>query len=327
MKLGDLGEFGLIARIRARVAQHQDVVLGIGDDCAATRIPAGALLLTTTDLLIEEVHFRRGWCDLKTLGRKSVNVNVSDIAAMGGAPFALYLGLGIPAGMSVEDLDALAEGVLDACRDFGVTLAGGDTCRSPGPLFISVTVEGWVPEGQLRSRAGARPGDLVWVSGTLGDSALALRDLLAGRVPAAHAARRHHDPCARVGLGRSLAAQGLATAMIDVSDGLLADLSHILDSSGVGALIERDALPLSPTFLDALAVDQALIETALSGGEDYELLFTSPPACASAVAALATAELAVTPIGRILPPNAGLQLVDAQGRSLPLPRAGFNHFG
>jgi thiamine-monophosphate kinase len=327
MKLRDLGEFGFIERIRARVGTTGDLVLGIGDDCAALRVPPEHLLLTTTDLLIEDVHFRRIWCDLRTLGRKSVNVNLSDIAAMGGQPVSLYLGLGIPEAMSVEELDQFAAGLIEACREHGVLLAGGDTCRSPGPFFISVTVEGRVPQDQLLTRSGARVDDVLWVSGTLGDSALALRRLLAGEPPTEQVARRHHDPSARVALGRALAEQGLATAMIDVSDGLLADLGHILDSSAVGALVECDQVPVSHCFREALGSEGELMELALSGGEDYELLFTSPPACRAAVAALATEDVALTPIGRILSSAQGLQLVDAQGHLLPHVRSGFNHFG
>ncbi|WP_429885982.1 thiamine-phosphate kinase [Geoalkalibacter halelectricus] len=326
MKLGDIGEFGFIERIRKRAAAASHLLLGIGDDCAVSRVAPGELLLASTDLLIEDIHFRRGWSDMHTLGRKSVSVNVSDLAAMGGRALNLYLGLGIPADTSVEDLDAFANGVLDACAAYGAVLAGGDTCRSPGPLFISVTVEGSVPEAQLVTRAGARPGDLLWVSGTLGDSALALRELLAGRRPPALLAARHHDPCARLDLGRVLAVQGLATAMIDVSDGLLADLGHILDSSAVGALVERDVLPLSPAFRAALQAEPALLDLALCGGEDYELLFTSPPEKAAAVAALAAQGVPVTQIGRILPQDHGLCLIDVQGRPCAPPRGGFDHF-
>ncbi|WP_305042732.1 thiamine-phosphate kinase [Geoalkalibacter sp.] len=326
MKLAEIGEFGFIARVRQRAESCADLVLGIGDDCAASRPAPGELLLTSTDLLIEDVHFRRAWSDPRTLGRKSVSVNVSDVAAMGGKPASLYLGLGIPGGVAVEDLDAFADGVLEACAEYGAVLAGGDTCRSPGPWFISVTVQGRVPEGELLTRQGARPGDLLWVSGRLGDSALALRELLAGGRPAPALAARHLDPSARVALGRALAVQGLATAMIDVSDGLLADLGHILDSSVVGARVERDALPLSSLFRDALTAEPALLDLALAGGEDYELLFTSPPQCAAAVAALAADGVPVTQIGRILPQEDGLLLVDALGRPCPLPRRGFDHF-
>ncbi len=326
MKLRDLGEFAFIERIRELVGAAPELALGIGDDCAAGRVPPGHLLLTTTDLLIEDVHFRRAWSDLHALGRKSVSVNVSDVAAMGGRPTALFLAVGIPDDLSLEELDRFTAGVLAACADYGAVLAGGDTCRSPRGLFISVTAEGTVAEEHLVTRAGARPGDLLWVSGTLGDSALALRELSAGGTPPAAVAARHHDPRARVALGRALGEGGLAHAMIDVSDGLLADLGHILDSSRVGAVVESARLSLSPAFGAALRDDESLVDLALAGGEDYELLFASPPQAAAAVRSLATAEVPLTQIGRIEPQNAGLRVLDAGGRERPCPRPGFNHF-
>jgi thiamine-monophosphate kinase len=256
VNLAELGEFGFIDRIgRAVPAAGTGVVLGIGDDCAALELPAGELLLTTTDLLIEQVHFRRNWTDWRTLGRKSVAVNVSDIAAMGGTPRHLFLGLAVPAGTRVEELDAFLAGFLEAAGHYGATLTGGDTCGSPGPLMISVTAVGAVPEEQLVRRSGARPGDAVYISGTLGDSGLALQLLLAGEAPDPFLARRHHDPEARTDLGRALAQANLPTAMIDVSDGLLADLGHLLKASGVGAAIEAAAIPLSPPFRRALALE------------------------------------------------------------------------
>ncbi len=325
MSLARLGEFGLIARIRAQVQDPAELPLGIGDDCAAARVPEGELLLTTTDLLIEQVHFRRDWTDLETLGRKSVAVNVSDIAAMGGTPRQIYLGVGLPADLPLEQIEAFMRGVLAACSSYGATLAGGDTCRSPGPLFLSVTAQGSVPPAQLVTRGGARPGDAVYVSGTLGDSALALRLLLAGAQPPPELARRHHDPQARVALGRSLAAGGLATAMIDLSDGLLGDLGHILEASGVGARLEAGALPLSVALRAALPEPREQQDLALTGGEDYELLFTVPPQHEAAVAVLSCAELPLTRIGSIRA-EAGLELVDPDGSPRSLPQGGFRHF-
>ena len=253
MKLSELGEFGFIERIRRAVPGGAGIVAGIGDDCAVTTLPAGEVLLNTTDLLIEGGHFRRDWSDLFLLGRKSVSVNVSDIAAMGGTPRHLTLGLGIPPDLPVEELERFVAGFLDAAAGYRTVLIGGDTCRSPGPLFVSVTVEGSAPPAEVVRRSGARPGDDLYVSGTLGDSALALRLLSAGDAPPPELARRHHDPQARTALGRELAAAGLATAMIDVSDGLCADLGHILAASGVGARVEVGALPLSDPFRSAAA--------------------------------------------------------------------------
>lgn len=328
MKLADLGEFGFIDRIARSIPPAAGVRLGIGDDCAALSLPPGELLLTTTDLLIEQVHFRRDWTDLRTLGRKSVAVNVSDIAAMGGTPRHLFLGLAVPVGMSVENLDDFVAGFLEAARHYGATLAGGDTCRSPGPLLISVTAEGAVPEGELVRRSGARPGDTLYVSGTLGDSGLALQLLLAGEAPEPFLARRHHDPEARTGLGRALARAAIPTAMIDISDGLLADLGHILEASQAGAAIEAAALPLSAPFRRALAQEPALLDLALAGGEDYELLFTVPPEREAELVDLAgSVGVPVTRLGRITAPQEGLIVLGRDGRRVPPRKTGYDHFG
>ena len=327
MKLSDLGEFGFIERIRNR-AGSQGVRLSIGDDCAAVEVKPGELLLTTKDLLIEEVHFRRDWTDLYLLGRKSISVNISDVAAMGGRPRHLFLGLAIATTVSVEDLDAFIAGVLAAADDYGVQLIGGDTCRSPGPMIISVTVQGTVPEKEMVCRSGARAGDAIYVSGTLGDSALALQALLAGKTPPARAAGRHHDPRARVELGRSLAAAGIPSAMIDVSDGLLADLGHILEESRVGGRIEEKDIPLSAEFKDALRLGQASLDLALCGGEDYELLLTVPPSKEGRLAEMARQfTLDLTRIGQIKGKEAGFERVDASGVPRPATlRGGYNHF-
>ena len=327
MKLSELGEFGFIERIRRAVPGGAGIVAGIGDDCAVTTLPAGEVLLTTTDLLIEGVHFRRDWTDLFLLGRKSVSVNVSDIAAMGGTPRHITLGLGIPLDLSVEELERFVAGFLDAAGEYRTVLVGGDTCRSPGPLFISVTVEGSASPAQVVRRSGARPDDDVYVSGTLGDSALALRLLSAGDVPPPELARRHHDPQARTALGRELAAAGLVTAMIDVSDGLCADLGHILEASGVGARVEVGVLPLSDSFRSAVAEVPELMELALAGGEDYELLFTVPSGRAAEVTLAASrAGVAVTRIGALDAALQGLWLHQKDGRLARPALSGFNHF-
>jgi thiamine-monophosphate kinase len=327
MKLAALGEFGFIERIRRAAAGGPGVRIGIGDDCAVLDWPAGHLLLTSNDLLIEGVHFRLEWSDWHTLGRKSVSVNVSDIAAMGGTPRYLYLGLGIPEHTAVADLDRFLAGFLEAASGYGAALVGGDTCRSPGPLLISVTVEGSAPADEVIRRSGAEPGHAIYVSGTLGDSALGLRRLRNGLQPEAFLSRRHHDPQARVALGRALAAAGLAGAMIDLSDGLLADLGHILEASSVGARLEEGRLPLSPAFREALAADPQLLELAWSGGEDYELLFTVPSSKESLLAEVsAECGLDLTRIGVITPPENGLLIADRQGRLKKPLRGGFNHF-
>lgn len=326
MSLAACGEFGLIERIRAQVAGRDDILIGIGDDCCATTLPPGEILLTTTDLLLEEIHFRRTWTDLFALGRKAVAVNISDIAAMGGTPQSLSLGLALPVDLNPDDFDQLIAGILAAAKEYGAVLSGGDTCRSPGGLLISVTVQGHIKPEQILRRSGAKVGDLLYVSGTLGDSALALRELLAGRPPAAELAWRHHQPTARLRLGQELAQRRLATALIDLSDGLRADLGHILAASGVGARVQAAKLPLSPPFRTALAAESHILDLALAGGEDYELLWSAPPSAALDLATL-SAELALplTCIGEIVA-EAGLNVVAADGTEVISAKVGYNHF-
>lgn len=327
MKLGALGEFGLIDSIRAQVGAAPDVHRGIGDDAAELEIPAGHHLLTSTDLLLEEVHFRFAWTPAYDLGRKAVAVNLSDIAAMGGLPRFVYVGLACPADTEVDRLDAFVAGVLAETAEHGVTLVGGDTCRSPGPWVISVTVEGTAPAGTAVGRDGARPGDLILVSGTLGDSALALSLWQQGKGPDPWLAGRHNRPTPRIALGRELALTGLATAMIDLSDGVASDLEHILQASGTGAEILDTALPLSPLFRFHLEQQPELFDLALAGGEDYELLCTvSAARIDEALAAGVRAGVPLTMVGTVTERAAGFRIRDAAGAVRPLRVRGYDHF-
>ena len=327
MKLADLGEFGFIDRIKAGVHAGPGVRLGIGDDCAVLDLPPGHLLLTTTDMLIEEIHFRREWTDLANLGRKSVAVNVSDIAAMGGTPRHLYLSLGFPKTFPLEGLDSFVAGFLEACRYYQVTLVGGDTCSSPGPFVISVTVEGSVAEGHYVARSGASPGDAVYVSGTLGDMAMALHLLSAGANPDPFLLDRHLNPKARTSLGEALGESRIPSAMIDLSDGLLSDLGHILECSETGGLVEECCLPLSDPFRSVLKESPDLIRLALAGGEDYELLFTVPPEREQELPALAGAVgLPLNRVGTITEKANGLAVQANNGKTYRPARGGFNHF-
>ena len=321
-KLHSLGEFGLIRQIQQQAGEAEHLVLGIGDDCAIQQQDSGQELLTSTDLLIEGVHFNRQWIGMEDLGRKSVAVNVSDIAAMGGTPKSLFLAVACPAEISVVELEALIAGFLAETAAYGAILAGGDTCRSSGPLMISVTVQGTVAKGKAIRRSGARPGDSIYVSGCLGDSALALEMLQQGRLPDESLLKRHHTPKARVALGQFLSARQLASAMLDVSDGLLADLQHILDASGVGAEIELACLPLSEAFAGELKSAPQLIDLALAGGEDYELLFASSE---HNLASTEGIELPLTRIGRICPERE-LTIRRADRSIYRCARGGFDHF-
>ncbi len=322
----EAGEFELIDKIRRQAGQGAELQLGIGDDCSAINVPPGHSLLTSTDLLLEGVHFRLDWTDLVSLGNKTVAVNVSDIAAMGARPLCLYLGLGLPLSFSDRQVEQFLAGFFASLEDYDIFLAGGDTCRSNGPLMLAVTVQGLCPEGQLVTRAGAVVGDDLWVSGTLGDSALALGCLLEGSPLPAPLADRHFRPIARVKLGQRLAAEHLATAMLDLSDGLSGDLRHLLLSSGVGARVVLSQLPLSEEFRQALSGDRTLIDLALSGGEDYELLFTARTGSRARIEALATElPISLQRIGEITS-GSELCLLDAAGQSYQPRRQAFDHF-
>lgn len=343
-----MSEFDLIRAHFARLgAGRGDVVLGVGDDCALLRVPPGQELAVSIDTLVAGVHFLPE-VDPEALGHKSLAVGLSDLAAMGAEPAWATLALTLPA----EDnrwLEAFAAGFAALARDHEVALVGGDTTR--GPLSISVQVHGLVPAGRAIRRAGACPGDLVCVSGTLGDAGLALRDLLAGRDVEPGLRDRLERPTPRVALG--LALRGLATAMIDISDGLAADLGHILEESGavvargerrgdasspgyrmdeggattpnLGAEIQLAALPLSPAVSARLAREPDW-SLPLASGDDYELCFTLPPARAGELTGLAVAlGLPLTSIGRILP-IPGLVCLGPDGRHWTPERGGYNHF-
>jgi thiamine-monophosphate kinase len=327
LKLSELGEFGLIDLIRQKSPPAPGVHRGIGDDATEISLPPGHHLLTSTDLLIENIHFRRDWTDWQSLGHKAVAVNLSDIAAMGGTPRYFYLGLACPGDTDLEDIDRFLSGALDEAALHDVALVGGDTCHSPGIWLISITIEGSAPAHQAIGRDGAQAGDLIMVSGTLGDSALALRMLQAGQTPPPEILDRHNRPRAQVELGRRLGEKHLATSMIDISDGLAGDLEHILHSSGVDAVIDDDKIPLSETFQYSMQGQPDLRRLALHGGEDYELLFTVPRQRLAEVEALAAQlQVAITVIGAIRTGPGRLWQRDGSGAIRPLTVRGYDHF-
>jgi thiamine-monophosphate kinase len=320
-------EFDIIEQIKRRCHTSSVVRVGIGDDCAMLELPQGERLLTTTDMLIEGVHFRRDWTEFLSLGRKSAAVNLSDLAAMGATPHALFLAIGIPADLAEFELDLFFQGFLEVTHANGAVLAGGDTCASMSGLSISVTALGSAPEAQVVQRSGACYGDGVYVTGSLGDSALALLRLTAGRDLPTELLMRHLEPTARVAFGQSLAAAGIPTAMIDVSDGLLSDLNHVLLASQVGANIEVDRIPLSKGLCALGEEMDTLLDCALTGGEDYELLFTAAPDTQEEISVIAKKiDLSVTRIGTVLPRSDELQLT-YKGKAFPLPvHTGYKHF-
>lgn len=316
-----MGEFDLIDRYFKRPARHQP--LGVGDDCALLAPTPGMQLAVSTDLLLEGRHFL-STVDPSRLGHKSLAVNLSDLAACGARPIAFTLSLALPQADAAW-LEPFARGLLMLADAHGCELVGGDTTR--GPLTIGITIFGEVPAGQALLRSGARAGDEVWVSGTLGDARLAL-EVFRGRrgLPAEvfEAARdRLELPTPRVALGQAL--RGIATAAIDVSDGLVGDLGHVLRQSKVGATLDLQAAAALLAAGDAVPADQRL-DFVLAGGDDYELAFTAPAARHADVRQAAA--LAGTPvhcIGRI-EAEPGLRLRDAQGRVTAPRHASFDHF-
>ncbi len=286
--------------------------MGVGDDCALLRPDAGLELAVTTDMLVEGRHFPPQ-AEPRALGHKALAVNLSDLAAMGAAPRWALLAIALPAADPAW-LSQFSQGLFALAERFGVDLVGGDTAR--GALrTITITAIGEVPAGVALYRAGALPGDDIWVSGELGGAALALR-----HPEIAPAAKRLHEPEPRVELGERL--RGLAHAAIDVSDGLAADLGHILERSQVGAVVHFDRIPRGKFFTDP----QLEKDCVVSGGDDYELLFTASPAQRHELEALAKElKLPLTPIGSIQKGEPKLQLLDAAGKSMPFSR-GFDHF-
>jgi len=327
MKISYLGEFGLIDSIRKMAGRSpKGVRVGIGDDAAALLHSPSSMLLATTDMLLDGVHFDLRTTDLYSLGWKSAAVNLSDIAAMGGTPRFCLTALGIPPSLSVEDISEFYRGFHTCLKNFGTVLVGGDTCRSRTGLVISVTVLGEVKKKQAVTRSGARAGDLIFVTGTLGDSAAGLELLRAGarrqKPVIMSLIEKHLRPMPRVVEGGKIAAAGIASAMIDVSDGLSSDLGHICEQSKVGADILAEMIPLSKNVLSLKTLQQPALEYALSGGEDYELLFTAPREKAGRLRSL---RLSVTEIGRIVK-GSGMRLLDKDGRRMPLTATGYDHF-
>lgn len=290
------------------------VSLGIGDDAALLRPSAGMELAVSTDLLLEGTHFRAG-ADARKLGHKALAVNLSDMAAMGAAPRWVTLALALPAADETW-LKEFSGGFFALAARFGVELIGGDTTR--GPLAICVTILGEVPTGLALFRAGARPGDDIWVSGQLGGAALAL-----AQPGIAAATKRLDEPEPRVELGERL--RGLASAAIDVSDGFAQDLGHILERSGVGAMVEYELLPRTAD-LNRVQDGKLQSRLLLSGGDDYELVFTAPQASRSEIEALSSdLTLALSRVGSIQSGAPKLQVIDSQGKTMEVGR-GFDHF-
>jgi thiamine-monophosphate kinase len=325
-------EFDLIARYFTRPARRAK--LGVGDDCALLTVGSGMELAISTDMLVAGTHFFPG-TDPRRLGHKTLAVNLSDLAAMGAAPSSALLSIALPSADETW-VKAFAAGFFALADLHGVELVGGDTTRAApgGALVLNVTILGEVPAGQAIRRGGARAGDDVWVSGTLGDAALglaALKGQLRGPNQLAADDRdfcvaRLETPTPRIELG--LALRGIAHGMLDLSDGLAGDLAHIARASGVGARIDVDTLPLSAALRGQPR--ELALRCALAGGDDYELCFTAPVSARARVEAAGQgAGVAVTRIGGMLAASAAappVSYMDGAGRALDLELSGYDHF-
>lgn len=319
------GEFELIRSVFRPLAAGQPGALNLTDDAACLTSPPGHDIVLTADAIVAGVHFLPE-DPAEDVGVKLLGVNLSDLAAMGADPLGYLITTNWSKPIDAEWIEAFAKGLGTSQSEHGIGLLGGDTVSSRGPMTLSLTAVGAVPHGQALKRSGARHGDVIYVSGTIGDAALGLA-LLKGEIEAAAGRReflieRYRRPRPRLSLGRAL--RGLATACIDVSDGLLADLGHILETSSVGADIELTAVPLSAGDAGEIGVADRI--DAVTGGDDYELLFTVPPSQAQSVAQAAMASgVPITAIGKITT-GTGATLHDANGKVISARRAGFQHF-
>jgi thiamine-monophosphate kinase len=326
-------ESEIISRLRKRAGVNDEVLLGIGDDAAVIKTTGGKDLIACCDLMVEGVHFRTEWTPPRLLGRKALAINLSDVAAMGGVPKFAMMSTALPHWCSSEFIDELFEGMFELANASGVAIIGGDTSSSRDSLFIDVSVIGECQSGKAVTRRGAKIGDRIYVSGSLGASALGLSLLEDGFALNAsmdqtdamrqQAILKHLAPEPQLKLGRALGEAGIATAMIDISDGLSTDLSHILEESGCGALIHSGNIPIA-ACLFSLSSEFDRLRLALHGGEEYELLFTARPESQQQVAKLSDAlSVTITAVGEITE-GKGLQLERA-ARLEPILPSGFEH--
>ncbi len=321
--LAAVGEFGALRRLLPELGGGRGVIVGPGDDCAVVR--GGERLLLTTDVLVEGVHFERSWQTATELGAKAVAVNLSDIAAMGGEPRYCLMSIGVPGSYPFADMRALHRGAQRAARGAGASFVGGNVSAAE-KIFISIAVVGTAPQ-RPALRRGARSGDFIFVTGTLGDAAAGLRLLRSGHRQGSAAralVRRFIAPTPRLEAGRRLVKAGLVSSMIDISDGLVQDLGHVCESSGLGAVVLKTFMPLSAAYTRTIGDDPAL---ALCGGEDYELLFTVPGAKVDRLRRLAPRlECGLRFIGQMVTRPLGVRIQERSGK-LTTPRAGgHQHF-
>lgn len=315
-------EFSLIARHFRPLAGQG--ALDLSDDAALLTPAPGRELVLAADAMVAGVHFLPD-DPAETIGRKLLRTNLSDLAAMGAAPLAYLLTVALPRGTDEAWIAGFAAGLAQDQREFGLSVLGGDTVSTPGPVTLSLTILGEVAPGRALRRNGARPGDGLWVSGSIGDGMLGLA-VLQGRLPMdGFLAGRYRLPQPRLALGQALVGQ--ATAAMDVSDGLVQDLGHLARASGCGAVLQQAAVPLSGPAAALVAADPELLPRLLRGGDDYELLFAAPAGAGPAIAACAAAcGVPVTRIGHFVAGPAEVTVLDAAGAELPAGTGGWSHF-
>lgn len=333
--MGESGEFALIDRIGRILpgVADRDVLVGIGDDAAVIRKDGRRAILVTCDIQVEGRHFRFDGITPYRLGRRAMAVNLSDIAAMGGRPTYALVSLGLPGTFPVAGYDRLFEGMRDELSPHGACIVGGNLARTTSGLVVDITLMGEADLGRVLTRGGARAGDRIFVTGWPGASAAGFHALriFGGKVPRKYRslAESHLAPTPRVAMGQRIAGSGIATAMIDLSDGLAGDLAHICERSGVGAEIREELFPLAERVGEiAERSGRSVRELVLHGGEDYELLFTvEPGASARRIRSIARGSgVPVTEIGRITERRDGCFLVDSRGNRVPVPPSGWDHF-
>ena len=330
MKLKDIGEFGFIERIRKGcLIRDKNVIKGIGDDCCVFKISGDLAVLLTTDMLVENVHFLLGTISPYELGRKSLAVNISDIAAMGGNPQEAVVSIAIPDNVDLEFLDGVYEGMKSMAKEFDINLLGGDTTYSPQYLVINIALVGKAPEDEILYRSGARADDVIFLTGAVGSAAAGLDIVLTGSSfnGQAELLKAHHDPSPHVKEGRIIASMGIVNSLIDVSDGVAADLGHICAESGLGAVIEEVSIPTTSSFQGYCKQrNQNSIQLSLHVGEDYVLLGTAPSEAADKLEeALKSEDCEFHPIGHMVS-EPGLKLKCRDGSTEAIGAGGWDHF-
>ncbi len=331
MRLKKVGEFPLIDIIsRQTTASHQSVIKGIGDDAAVLSEGHDKCLLVTTDILREDIHFKKSFTTPYLLGKKSLAVNLSDIAAMGGTPFCYFVSLSVPSNLSLNFIKELYRGMHKRAKEFNTVLLGGDTVSSLKDIVISITLIGKAKKESIVYRNHAKKGDLIYLTGYPGESALGLLMLKkdSKSFKRKSAVRKHLDPCPRVAIGKALAEKKIANSMIDISDGVIADLEHITRQSKKGAHIYLSHIPLSNSYKkDCLDFSTDMYNPALFGGEDYELLFTSETVNKAKIANLSKKSgIPITCIGKVTDEPEEIALFDNNNKRIKPGKRGYSHF-